>query len=162
MRSLVIFAISVLRSARALIRSREEQAIVELALRQQLAAYAHERPRPRLSPLERVTSDADGNLATDSGNTFRRISRNKNDIEDNQRGIAMAMSLQDPDLVGDERLGLKVGWGTFGGEHAMGVTAAGVVLPDIGAGIRLGVAGGAAFDLEEGDVGGRAGFQLTW
>jgi hypothetical protein len=31
MRPLVIFAISILRSARALIRSREEQAIVELA-----------------------------------------------------------------------------------------------------------------------------------
>ena len=54
MQSLVIFAISILRSARALFRSREEQAIVELALRQQLAAYAQDRPRPRLSPLDRT------------------------------------------------------------------------------------------------------------
>jgi transposase InsO family protein len=54
MRPLVIFAISILRSARALFRSREEQAIVELALRQQLAVYAHDRSRPRLSPLDRA------------------------------------------------------------------------------------------------------------
>jgi transposase InsO family protein len=54
MRPLVIFAISILRSARALFRSREEQAIVELALRQQLAVYAQDRPRPRLSPLDRA------------------------------------------------------------------------------------------------------------
>jgi len=54
MRTLVTFVIWILRSALALFRSREEQAIVELALRQQLAAYAHERPRPRLSPLDRA------------------------------------------------------------------------------------------------------------
>jgi len=54
MRSLVIFAISILRSARALFRSREDQAIVELALRQQLAVYAQDRPRPRMSPLDRT------------------------------------------------------------------------------------------------------------
>ena len=42
MRTLVTFAISILRSALALLRSREEQAIVELALRQQLATYALE------------------------------------------------------------------------------------------------------------------------
>ena len=54
MQSLVIFAISILRSARALFRSREKQVIVELALRQQLAVYAQDRPRPRLSPLDRT------------------------------------------------------------------------------------------------------------
>ena len=54
MRPLVIFAVSILRSACALFRSREEQAVVELALRQQLAVYAQDRPRPRLSPLDRA------------------------------------------------------------------------------------------------------------
>jgi hypothetical protein len=49
--TLVILAISILRSVLALFRSREEQAIVELALRQQLAVYARDRSRPRLSPL---------------------------------------------------------------------------------------------------------------
>jgi hypothetical protein len=39
---------------RAFFRSRREQAIVELALRQQLAAYAQARPRPRLTSLDRA------------------------------------------------------------------------------------------------------------
>jgi hypothetical protein len=113
-------------------------------------------------PLELVTTDSAGNLASDEGDTFGRIRRNSRDIDDNAEGVAMAMSIQNPDLVGEERVALKVGWGTFSGEHAMGVTVAGVVLPDIGLGIRLGLAGGAAFGLSEGNVGGQAGFQLSW
>ncbi len=54
MRSLVIFAISLLRCLLALFRNRQDQAIVELALRQQLAVYAQSGPRPRLSPLDRA------------------------------------------------------------------------------------------------------------
>lgn len=42
------------RSVRALFRSRTEQALVELALRQQLAVYAHRHSRPRLRPVDRA------------------------------------------------------------------------------------------------------------
>ena len=38
----------------AFFRSRHEQAIVELALRQQLATYAQTRPKPKLTPLGRA------------------------------------------------------------------------------------------------------------
>lgn len=54
MRTLLILLISLLRSVPALFRRHEEQAIVELALRQQLAVYAQKRPRPKLSPLDRA------------------------------------------------------------------------------------------------------------
>ena len=54
MRTLVILVISILRSLPALVRSREEQAIVELALRQQLSVYSQDRPRPKLNPLNRA------------------------------------------------------------------------------------------------------------
>ncbi len=54
MRTLVNVVVSILRSIPALFRSREEQAIVELALRQQLAVYAQDRPRPRISPFDRA------------------------------------------------------------------------------------------------------------
>jgi putative transposase len=54
MRKLLLLLISFLRSVPALFRSREEQAIVELALRQQLAVYAHQQRRPRFSPLDRA------------------------------------------------------------------------------------------------------------
>src|SRR5437899_10384563 len=52
--ALLALVTSMMRSAIALFRSRENQAIVELALRQQLAVYVHRHPRPRLSPLDRA------------------------------------------------------------------------------------------------------------
>jgi hypothetical protein len=54
MRALVALLAATLRSVPALLRSRQEQAIVELALRQQLAIYAHKQPRPQLSPIDRA------------------------------------------------------------------------------------------------------------
>ena len=54
LRALLTLASSIVRSAIAFFRSRENQAIVELALRQQLAVYVHRHPGPRLSPLDRV------------------------------------------------------------------------------------------------------------
>jgi transposase InsO family protein len=45
---------ALLRSALALFRSRNEQAIVELALRQQLAVYSQTHRKPRLRPLDRA------------------------------------------------------------------------------------------------------------
>jgi transposase InsO family protein len=54
MGSLASFLTSLIRSAVALFRSRREQAIVELTLRQQLAVYAQKRPRPTLTPLDRA------------------------------------------------------------------------------------------------------------
>ncbi len=42
------------RCALAFFRSRNEQAIVELALRQQLSTYAQEKTRPRLTSLDRT------------------------------------------------------------------------------------------------------------
>ena len=54
MQLMLQFLTTVTRSLFALFRSRQEQAIVELALRQQLAVYAQRHPRPRLSPLDRA------------------------------------------------------------------------------------------------------------
>src|SRR5262245_35750484 len=47
-------ALSILRSVLALFRSRRDQALLELALRQQLEVYARRHRRPRLSPLDRA------------------------------------------------------------------------------------------------------------
>jgi hypothetical protein len=51
---LLSFAIALLHSLRAGFRSQSEQALVELALSQQLAVYAHARRRPRLTSLDRA------------------------------------------------------------------------------------------------------------
>jgi len=54
MRALLNLTIALIRCTLAFFRSRNEQAIVELALRQQLATYATEKTRPRLTPLDRT------------------------------------------------------------------------------------------------------------
>ena len=54
MRALLNLTAALLRCAVAFFRSRNEQAIVELALRQQLATYAQKQTRPALSPLDRA------------------------------------------------------------------------------------------------------------
>ncbi len=54
MRALLNFAMPLLSCVLAFFRSRKEQAIVELALRQQLATYAETRSKLRLTPLDRA------------------------------------------------------------------------------------------------------------
>jgi putative transposase len=54
MRALLNLTAALLRCALAFFRSRNEQAIVELALRQQLATYAQKQARPALGPLDRA------------------------------------------------------------------------------------------------------------
>lgn len=53
-RAVITLLISILRSCVALVRSRQDQAVVELALRQQLAIYARHQKRPRIAPLDRA------------------------------------------------------------------------------------------------------------
>jgi putative transposase len=54
MRTLVRFVALLIHCILAFFRSREEQAILNLALQQQLVVYAHQRRRPRLSPFDRA------------------------------------------------------------------------------------------------------------
>jgi len=53
MRALLHFAMLFLRCVPAFLRSRNEQAIVELALRQQLVTYAQKQSRPRITRADR-------------------------------------------------------------------------------------------------------------
>jgi hypothetical protein len=53
-RALFLYGSIIRRSLAAFFRSRNDQAIVELALRQQLAVYAVKRPRPRLTRTDRA------------------------------------------------------------------------------------------------------------
>jgi transposase InsO family protein len=54
MKTLVNLTTALLRCALAFFRSRSQQAVVELALRQQLATYAHTKSKPKLTPLDRT------------------------------------------------------------------------------------------------------------
>ncbi len=54
MQALLDLMTMLLRSTLAFFRRRNQQAIVELALRQQLATYAQTRLKPKLTPLDRA------------------------------------------------------------------------------------------------------------
>jgi len=119
-------------------------------------------------PLEIVTSDAAGNMATDGGALFQELDRLnavdnqlRNDINTVESGVAIALSAVGPDLVGAERFGLSLNWGGFEGASAIGGGATAVVSRWNSS--RLAVTGGVGVALEgESAVGGRVGGQWTW
>ena len=116
-------------------------------------------------PLEVVTTDADGNLASDQGATFEQIA-------ENQAGIAIAVAMANPDLVGTESFGIAANWGHFDGVNAFAFSAMGVLDRDLfGSGERLAISAGIGFTTDEqalfgqtpgNVVAGRAGLQITW
>jgi transposase InsO family protein len=54
MQALLHFLALIVRCAPAFVRSRREQLIVELALRQQLATYSQKKAKPKITPLDRA------------------------------------------------------------------------------------------------------------
>jgi hypothetical protein len=111
-------------------------------------------------PLEVVTSDGGGNLATDGGDIFRRL-------DENQSGVALAISMENPDLIANERFGVAMNYGNFEGASALSWSAMGVLGYDVlSRGDRVAVSGGfgVGFENDRGDDvwGGRVGAQWTW
>jgi hypothetical protein len=116
-------------------------------------------------PLELVTTDAEGHLASDGGEIF-------NQLGEHGAGIAIAMAVENPDLVGNETFGLSANVGFFEGNTALGIAAMGVLGHNfMGGGERWALSGGVGFSLNEKDygghstdrtVGGRAGVQVSW
>ena len=107
-----------------------------------------------------MTSDQAGHLATDGGEIFRRL-------DETEAGIAMAIAMQNPDLVNGENFGVAVNGGFYEGAEGMGVSAQGVMARNIFMdGDRVAVSGavGVGFENGRGDdvVGGRVGAQFTW
>ena len=54
MQALLRFLALMIRCAPALFRSHNEQVIVELTLRQQLATYSQQKSKPKITPLDRL------------------------------------------------------------------------------------------------------------
>jgi len=111
-------------------------------------------------PLQVVTSDANGNLATDGGNIFRRL-------DENAQGVALALAAVNPDLTGNEHFGITANWGGFDGANAFGMGFEGVVGHGwLMAGSRAAITGGWGVGFADGNgsdvFGGRVGGQLTW
>ena len=87
------------------------------------------------------------------------------DVDEAREGVALALAVSSPDFVSGESFGMKMNFGTFEGETALGFAAAGVVARDVfgeGAGGRVSLDAGIGVGLSEGSVGGNVGMQLTW
>jgi hypothetical protein len=107
-----------------------------------------------------VTSDADGNLATDGGDIFERL-------DEAEAGIALAISMENPDLIAGEKFGLAMNVGFYEGAEALSLSAQGVMGYNVFTeGDRVTFSGGVGVGFENGRgnevVGGRVGAQITW
>ena len=91
------------------------------------------------------------------------IGRNSDRIDENSEGVAISLSLVNPDLVGSESFAVAMNWGGYEGESALGFSAMGVLSRDfMGTGSRLALGGGLGVGLDKDNMGGRAGGQLSW
>jgi hypothetical protein len=101
-------------------------------------------------PVEIVTSDANGNLATDGGRVF-------DELDDLEEGVAMAMALPGVGFLPDGKAGaVNASFGAYKGAFAIAGSAA-FKLTD-----NLQLDGGIAVGLDSGDFGGRGGITFAW
>jgi len=88
-------------------------------------------------------------------------------LNENEAGVALATSMENPDLVGNEKFGLAANWGIFENSNAVSFSAMGVLGHDwVSEGDRWAVSGGFGTGFTDGDGddvwGGRVGVQWTW
>ena len=105
-----------------------------------------------------VTTDAQGNLASDGGALQGQVDRHDDDIDENSEGVAMAMAMAGavPALHTGEQFAVAGSWGAFEGENGLA----------FGARMRvsdgLSVAGGVGAGLDNGSVGGTVSGRYGW
>ena len=122
-------------------------------------------------PLQVVTTDANGNLASDGGAIFNninilnsqmaRINQNldqlNHDVKRLDGGVAMAMALGGVYLPERQRFAIHTNVGFYNGSQALAVQAIGRINQTFTAN------GGVAYDLNgSGGVGGRVGISAGW
>lgn len=108
-------------------------------------------------PVELVTSDAGGNLATMDPATLGIASTT--DADRNTEGVAMAMALSGiPNILPDDAtIGLSVNWGNFDGENAVAFGGTARVTDHV-----FFNGGGAVGSGGQNPHGGRAGVTIAW
>ena len=79
------------------------------------------------------------------------------------QGVAIALSVSDPVLVNGDVFGVRINYGTFDGQGAVGLSMQGILTRDLfGNGETLALGGGIGVGLNDHSVGGRVGLQLSW
>lgn len=109
-------------------------------------------------PTQLVTTDANGNLATDGGAIQSQINALGKRDDELAEGIAISLALNLPIFHAGQTFAVNVGWGGFDGENALGFTAAGVVNQGgLGPGSTVTLYGGVGAGGNEGTVAGKSG-----
>ena len=115
-------------------------------------------------PLQLTTTDMNGNLASDNGDTFKAVSKL-------QAGVAIALAAEAPTLTSSQTFGVRVGWGNYQGDaNAVAASAIGVLCRNcfsFNDSISLDGSVGAGWSefktYNSGNViGGRAGLSWAW
>lgn len=83
--------------------------------------------------------------------------------EELSEGIAIALSLDAPDIQPNQNFAFRAGWGNFDGADAFGVTAGGVLdRGSFGQNSSVILDGGVGFGLNTNTVAGKAGISFGW
>jgi hypothetical protein len=124
-----------------------------------------------------ITNVAAGSLGTDAVNVNQLVGAVNRLNDDLSRGIAVAIAMEDPDLAGDDNFGVRLNWGNWEGENALGVSAAANFGDAFWEGASFGASAALGFTLDDDDdngdiffnndddddeIGARVGVQLTW
>lgn len=112
-------------------------------------------------PLQVVTSDAGGNLATDGGQIFRSLNSLDSKTKDLGAGIAIASSLATPDRTGNQTWAMAVNWGNYEGFNALSASAIATIAHDFWGGSTVSLGGSIGGSLERNQVAGRVSLQIA-
>lgn len=114
-------------------------------------------------PLEIVTTDAFGNLASDGGAFQRQIDALGKRDDELAEGIAIALALDAPNLQTGQSFAFRLGYGNLDGSSALGVAAAGLLdKGSFGDSSTITLDGGVGFGTTKGTVAGKAGLTFGW
>jgi trimeric autotransporter adhesin len=117
-------------------------------------------------PLEVVTSDDGGNLATDGGYIFGKLNQLNTKVDKATEGVALALAISQPVFLPGQDFAFRAGWGAFEGQHAVGFSGAGVIGrgwfgPGSTAVLDAGIGVGAEYNTVAGKAGITFGFGST-
>jgi len=118
-------------------------------------------------PLEVVTTDRFGNLASDGGafqsqfqGQIDALGRRDGELAD---GIAIALALQQPIFHSGQKFAGRLGYGNFDGSNALALSLAGVVdKGSFGPTSSITLDGGVGFGTLTGTVAAKAGVTFGW
>jgi hypothetical protein len=120
------------------------------------------------APTALVTTNDAGDLAAHTAAELGLATQSQIDAlgrrdDELTEGIAIALALQQPMFQPGQTFAVRVGWGNFDGENAVGATAAGLLVKGaFGPGSTVVLDGGVGTGANYGNVAARGGLTFGW